>query len=105
MLGTIRAFVNINWRLTTNKHGYFVGSRNCPTLSGAGQLTTQLAQRHSSDGQVLLGQFGSEHIYMLNLRGFCEQLRGIGHQRRRDRTRQMCRASGFVSESIENTES
>ncbi|SFH44320.1 hypothetical protein SAMN05216299_11342 [Nitrosospira sp. Nsp14] len=49
-----------------------IGSRSeeLPYIASAGQLTSQLAQRHSSDGQVLLGQFGSEHIYMLNLRGF-----------------------------------
>jgi hypothetical protein len=29
--------------------------------------------------QVLVGQFGSEHIYMLDLRRFGEQLGGIRH--------------------------
>ena len=48
----------------------FRGKEELPYIVSAGQLTTQLAERHSSDGQVLLGQFGSEHIYMLNLRGF-----------------------------------
>ena len=46
----------------------FRGKEELPCIVNAGQLTTQLAERHSSDGQVLLGQFGSEHIYMLDLR-------------------------------------
>ena len=71
VLGTIRAFVNINWRLATNKHGYFVGRRNCPALSVQGNSLLSLLSNIQVAAPVLSGQFGREHIHIFNLRWFC----------------------------------